>query len=64
MLDFKRECESMQAQMNLGACAKVEELLFDEDRLLHKIEKMISSKKNENEKINVLERLQNEVQLR
>ena len=63
MSDFKRECESMHAQTNLGACAKAEEMLFDEDRILHKIEKMISSKKNENEKINILKKLQNEVQL-
>jgi len=60
MSDFKRECESMHAQTNLGACAKAEEMLFDEDRILHKIEKMISSKKNENEKINILKKLQNE----
>ena len=63
MSDFKKQCESMQAEPNLGACGKTVELLYDEHGIIEKIERMIKSKQNQQDKINTLRKLQNEVLL-
>lgn len=58
---FKQDCESMQGQQDLGATGKIDYLLFDENGVIEKIKKMIYAKKREEEKIFILQELQNEV---
>ena len=63
MHGFKKDCESLQTQQNFGASGKIDQLIFDQDGIINKIKRMIYSKKEQNELISTLEKLQNEVYL-
>ena len=61
LVDFHNNCDSLQPQRQSSIVSKIEDMIFNEEKIIEKIHKVMKAKKKQNELMSVMEKLQIEV---